>query len=288
MSLFDHYVAIDWSAANRPVTGADSIWIAHARRNGPEPIDTHNPSTRAEAMTIVARIIAETLIRRERMLLGFDFPFGYPYGAALLLAGAMRWSALWRKLDTLVIDADDNRSNRFTAAAALNRCLPPDAMRFWGHPHQHRYIGLSPKKPRDTAGALAEKRIVEMRQRGAKPVWQLTGAGCVGSQALLGIARLEALRNHSRLGTHIAVWPFETGFADVLNKPVILAEIYPSRHAVPKDAGIRDEAQVRTVVCDFARADQEGTLRDMLAGPSDLSTSERAIVLSEEGWIVGA
>ena len=36
MPLFDRYAIVDWSAANTPTTGKDSIWIALAEREGGE------------------------------------------------------------------------------------------------------------------------------------------------------------------------------------------------------------------------------------------------------------
>jgi len=42
-AVFDHYVIVDWSAAARPKTGRDSIWICH---RGPHGEICENPPTR--------------------------------------------------------------------------------------------------------------------------------------------------------------------------------------------------------------------------------------------------
>jgi molybdopterin molybdotransferase len=58
----------------------------------------------------------------------------------------------------------------------------------------------------------------------AKTCFQLMGAGSVGSQALLGIARLQGLRE--RYGAAISVAPFEEP-----ETQVVLAECYPGLFA---------------------------------------------------------
>jgi hypothetical protein len=139
-----------------------------------------------------------------------------------------------------------------------------------------------------TSIVMSERRRAEALARSAQPVWKLTGAGAVGSQALLGIARLEALRQYPSLAEHIAIWPFETGFADALNKPITIAEIYPSLFPLDDPAVLpKDRAQVETVVRRFADLDAAGLLQTFLSAPAYLASSEREIILTEEGWIAG-
>ena len=121
----------------------------------------------------------------------------------------------------------------------------------------------------------------------AQPVWKLAYPGSVGSQTLTGIARLEALR-HGPHEADIAIWPFETQFADSLEKPVVIAEIYPSLFDVDRSlSSTLDEAQVRTVASGFARQDAVGSFEAMLDGPRALGAHIRADALSHEGWMVG-
>src|SRR5260370_25966811 len=77
--LFDHYVIVDWSAASRPKTGRDSIWVCH---RGPHGERVDNPATRHLARQLLADILEAAMARHQRVLLGFDFPFGYPVGFA--------------------------------------------------------------------------------------------------------------------------------------------------------------------------------------------------------------
>ena len=75
--MFDTFLIVDWSAARMPKTGRDSIWIC---RHGPdgETSPTRRPGTRREGL--LAEMMAAAMTKGERVLLGFDFPFGYPAG----------------------------------------------------------------------------------------------------------------------------------------------------------------------------------------------------------------
>src|SRR5580693_8064224 len=115
---FDHYVIVDWSAAKQPKTGRDSIWVSH---RGPQGERCENPATRHLAKQLLTDIIAGAAQRGERMVLGFDFPFGYPAGFARRLGlDGMPWRAVWDEIAGLIEDREDNDNNRFVVAAALN------------------------------------------------------------------------------------------------------------------------------------------------------------------------
>jgi len=354
MPLFGRYIAVDWSAANTPKRGKDSIWIGELGPEGRVP--SANPSTRAAAMEAIATRLLSARQRNERVMLGFDFVFGYPRGGAAAIAaavldladppprgggggpptaveGAARlsgldsplhqlrwfprgeapglipspatrgritarpedrlgdqppWLQLWSTLARLVVDASDNSSNRFQLAEAINHRLA-EGPHFWGHPHQHSYVALHPRRPTTAYATIPERRLAERYVRTAQPVWKLIGVGSVGSQAMLGIARLEALRTDPRLAADIAVWPFETGFADDLGRPVIITEIYPSLFPVGEADGLpRDRAQVEITTARFAELDRAGLLATFLSPPAGLTADERVALIAEEGWIVGA
>ena len=274
---FDRYIAVDWSAANERRTGRDSIWIATA--DSEEELQVANPSTRSEAMRLL-----EDLCAQGRTLVGFDFAFGYPCGSAALPGGG-EWSAVWDWLAGNVRDGDDNRSNRFEAASRLNEGFASSGP-FWGHPHQHggRYTYLGTRKPDYLALGIRERRRVETIVPRAQPVWKLAYTGSVGSQALLGIRRLELWRR--KLGSDGSVWPFETRFADDLSAKVVIAEIYPSLWPVERgDASCLDKAQVRALASRMRQHAREGRLEEMLGGPSDDAVRNTAI--THEGWIYG-
>src|SRR5579862_2680181 len=143
---FDHYVIVDWSAANRPKTGRDSIWICH---RGPDGERCDNLSTRYLAKQRLGDILAAVSARGERALLGFDFPFGYPKGFAerLGLAGPP-WRAVWDEITRLIQDAADNNNNRFEVGEQLNLRVSGGAFPFWGCPPGRRYEFLAPRHHR--------------------------------------------------------------------------------------------------------------------------------------------
>lgn len=86
-----------------------------------------------------------------------------------------------------------------------------------------------------------ERRIADKHAKGAKTVWQLAYTGSVGSQVLLGLPALDRLRKSPSIAGSVAVWPFDGGLT-VTDKPVVLAELYPSllRTAVSRYAKRRN------------------------------------------------
>ena len=80
--MFETFVMVDWSAATVPRTGRDSIWICWHAKDGER---LENPPTRQAAKVLLADWLAAAVERGERVLIGFDFPFGYPAGFAARL-----------------------------------------------------------------------------------------------------------------------------------------------------------------------------------------------------------
>ena len=267
MSKFDSVAVVDWSAASalspaRP--SADAIWIGQAGG------ESRYFRGRALAEAALRALIAQEQAAGRRLLIGFDFPFGYPAGFAARLTGVARAQAVWAWLAARIADGPDNRNNRFAVAAAINRQMGGGGP-FWGCPAGLDLPGLPAVKSVDYAAlGLPERRAVERQVPRAQPVWKLYTTGAAGSQALMGlpmIHRLAALPG-------VAVWPFEA----LDGATVVLGEVYPSllARAVAADgAPVRDEAQVRLLARALARAD----LAPMLAVPD---------VAREEGWILGA
>ena len=197
--LFDAYVMVDWSAASKPKTGKDSIWIAEFSGDSGR-FTFSNPPTRTAATEELERRLAALTSSGKRVLLGFDFSLGYPAGTAdaLGLAGTA-WQAMHKHLFTTIEDGDDNSNNRFDVADQLNKSISGRDEPFWGiTSRRHASACLSGKKP--SIDSLPEFRLVERYLRdqklGApKSVWQLAYIGSVGSQSLMGIPRVSALRD---------------------------------------------------------------------------------------------
>jgi precorrin-8X/cobalt-precorrin-8 methylmutase len=290
-TLFDAYIFVDWSASSRPKRGRDSIWAADGwfMRSRMESGDVvlANLHTRCEAERWLVRRIRLHREAGRRVLVGFDFPFGYPEGSLrrLFPGNGYSWRTLWQHLEQAVRDGERNENNRFEVAKAINRLV--GERWYWGCPQKSSHDCLAPTK--QGRGLAPEYRLVEMmlRATGRQPfsVWQLLGAGAVGSQALVGLPVCERLVASVE---SLAVWPFQTGLrcpARGDGAGVVLCEIWPG---VLEVAGgehpVRDAAQVLSYVRAAAARDARGELSEWFEVPA-LPASDRGMVESE-GWIL--
>ena len=284
-ALFDHYVIVDWSAANQPRTGRDSIWVCH---RGPHGERVENPATRRLAHALLSEILTGTG-PDQRVLLGFDFPFGYPAGfAARLGLNGTPWRAVWDEIVRLLQDADDNKNNRFIVGAELNRRVSGGRFPFWGCPvgFSHDCLGPVHHRSHVDGESLAEKRLIDHWMVGAQPCWKLAYTGSVGSQVLTGIPVVRALRDDPRWAECARVWPFETGLGLGDDARIVFAEVWPSWwKACAKLGPPNDKAQVRTVAAIFAARDRCGELANWFAPPVEMADTGR--VIAEEAWTLG-
>ncbi len=197
-------------------------------------------------------ITALALSLPGRVLLGFDFPFGFAH-----------YRIPWSLLSALIEDSEDNTNNRFAVAAELNRRLTSGPAPFWGCPPKHAGPYLTATKP---PIALPERAT---EQRGAKPPWKLSYPGTCGSQSLTGIPHLQRLRATLE---DCSVWPFESP-----TTRYVIAEVYPSLCGAPPPGVCKDEWQVRT-------------LQNQLSHPATLRrylTVKLPPGARTEGWILG-
>jgi hypothetical protein len=286
LKLFDTYIIVDWSAARTPKTGRDSVWVCRLGADGETAL---NPPTRHAAREILASMLADAVTKGERVVAGFDFPFGYPAGfAARLGLKGEPWRATWDEIARLVEDRDDNHNNRFQVGAELNRRVSGAAFPFWGCPAGSAGDFLGPRHHRGhTAGeALKERRLIDDWMVGAQPCWKLAYTGSVGSQVLTGLPVVRALRDDPRWADRARVWPFETGLGIGGDARIVFAEVWPSWwKACPRLGPPNDKAQVRTVARIFAAADRVGELASWFT-PA-ISDAEAKQVVTEEAWTLG-
>jgi precorrin-8X/cobalt-precorrin-8 methylmutase len=285
--MFDAFAMVDWSAATVPRTGRDSIWICWHTKDGEK---LENPPTRHAAKSILADWLGAAVQRGERVLIGFDFPFGYPSGfAARLGLSGPPWRAVWDEIAGLLHDSEENGNNRFEIAAEFNRRVSNGCFPFWGRPPGFDTPFLGPKHHRaHESGGLAERRLVDLHIPSAQPCWKLLGAGSVGGQALTGIPVVRALRDDPRWVDRVRIWPFETGLQAPEQGTVVIAEVYPSLWAVyPADGEPKDAAQVRSVARFFAASDRTGEIAALFAGDPSLTRVQRQRVEAEEAWTLG-
>lgn len=277
MTGFDTVVMVDWSAAARAPRRPkpDAIFAAVARDGVVEP--ACYLGHRIEAEVWLADLFAAERAAGRRVLAGFDFPFGYPQGFAEALTGQPDPFALWDWVAARIVD-DPKRNNRFEVAGAIN-ALFPGIGPFWGNGSLREVPDLPRKGRARTPNPFPERRAIEDRHKGAFTLWQLSGAGAVGSQTLMGLPVLSRLRRH--FASDLAVWPFEAPAAGI-----VLAEVWPSLLApavaaeLARSGGIKDARQVEVLARALASLSHEA-----LAQVMDVSAEPQA---AEEGWILGS
>lgn len=274
---FDTVAVVDWSASALPSpaqASADAIWIGICHKAGEQALYFR---TRDAAEAALGALMEAEQAAGRRLLIGFDFPMGYPAGFAHALTGRAEARAVWGWLELRITDGPRNANNRFAVAQGINQMFAA-AGPFWGRPRTLDLPGLPERKAVDYPGlGLTERRRVESVVPRAQPVWKLYTTGSVGSQALMGLPMIARLA--ARAG--VTVWPFAPG------GDVVLAEVYPSlidpAVAVRMARGeIKDRAQVRLLARSLYHLARDGGLQAVMADVPD--GPER----QEEGWILGA
>ena len=289
---FDEYITVDWSSASSPQIGPNSIWICTLiwRPEAPQKSTLHNIPTRSAATEWLRGHLYSSSQAGNRILVGFDFPFGYPTGTASALGmQGPQWRNIWQLLFEGLSDNPNNENNRFDLAEYLNQQITGEAFPFWGNvrDEKRKYLLRRGRRPHEQ-NDVAERRLVEQLVPSAQPVWKLAGVGSAGSQALTGIPAVWSLRFDPHLAAKTRIWPFETGLRIEPSAQIIMAEIYPSifpLHLIkgkPKDA-----AQVTSAARALAIADINDQIDSFFGGLSDLNKRDKTVIENEEAWILG-
>ena len=314
MPLFDTYIMTDWSGGSRRRKNRrDAIWIAYGGIEDDSP-QTESPPSRSEAVQLIRSLLLERITVRSRVLVCFDFAYGYPVDFAAALEAAtgksdLPWRLVWRYLSETVKDDEatlpsrkpTNRSNRFEVANLINSSLSSSreaAGPFWCSAAEAAYLHIPQRQPDQpfvsAQGYLIKPlRLTDKRAKSGTP-FRLFGTASVGGQSITGIPRLYKLRNEPELAPRSSVWPFETGWAIKASWlpnhiSIIHAEIYPSVKE-PKPDPIKDRGQVHAM-WEWARdLDRQDQLWYEFARPADIEpgSKEDIAVQLTEGWILGS
>ncbi|WP_425078970.1 gephyrin-like molybdotransferase Glp [Ruegeria denitrificans] len=266
MSQFQTFAMVDWSGGNDtgPTRRKDAIWACIVR-NG-KVLDPEYLRNRLVAEQWLDALIHAELMAGRRLLLGFDFPFGYPCGFARAMTGTDDPLALWDWFDQHIEDSP-KANNRFDLAGRINLQFGGRGP-FWMNGLRRDIDGL-PRTKSDYSNPFPNRRAVETLAKGSFTCWQMAGAGAVGGQVMMGLPVLNRLRH--RFAGQISVWPFEP-----LDKPVAFVEIWPSLTlGAPPEGRIKDEWQVEQVAL---------TLSGLTEQELDAQLNVSA---AEEGWILG-
>jgi hypothetical protein len=179
-------IAVDWSGSLSEAR--KRLWLAEA--SGGRLVRVECGRDRTD----VVRHLIECARHQPRLVIGLDFAFSFPRWFADHL-GARSGREVW---EAVARSGED----------WLERCPPP----FWGQPCKPRPPPVA-RRSDWRATELAHLPVAGFRP---KSVFQIGGAGSVGTGSLRGMPFLRQLQDAG-----IAVWPF-----DAARLPMAL-EIYP-------------------------------------------------------------
>jgi len=210
-------VAVDWSGDKGPGQKKKiwaGVWTAASSSAKGGTVTLESGRTRVELMQWLVELARET----PRMVVGFDFSFSYP-AWFLRELGIGSAPEFWR----VVADGQgekwlhrDCEDGRFWGRAGSRRHGKKPA-EFCGE-HAHRMLRRAEtvlKVRAEMTDPLAVARIAGIAP---KSVFQIGGAGAVGTASLRGMPRLLVLRSAG-----FKIWPFDK--PDLQRAPVVV-EIY--------------------------------------------------------------
>ena len=194
-------IAIDWSGAK---TGARrKIWLAEACGGRLTRLESGRDGTE-----VVEHVIREAA--DPDVVVGLDFAFSFPCWYAKEL-GAKSIEELWK----LVTEQGEEW---------LRSCPHP----FWGRPGKRKPDWKNPS----CHFRLTEEHAAEPKGSSPKSVFQIGGAGAVGTGSIRGMSHLATLRKEG-----FSIWPFHE-----VQTPLVI-EIYPRLLTGPVNRSDFDERQ---------------------------------------------
>ena len=223
-------VAVDWSG--RAKGAAEAIWLARVVDG--RLCELENGMERAE---VIARVV-ELKDEDRQTFVGLDFAFGFPAWFARergWRTGREVWDAM-----------------RDGSESILRDCPAP----FWGR--RDKRLPAGSEMFRASEGPL-----------GAKSVFQIGGAGAVGTGSLRGMPHLATLADAG-----FSIWPFDDP------QPPLVVEIYPRLLTSPPV--VKSRHRQRRDHLDAHFADQCERLRERAAGSEDaFDAAVSALVMAE-------
>jgi len=214
--MVQRVVGIDWSGRVDAAGQRRHIWagIWTKDSNGKVSVRLEAGRTRAE----VAEWLIEMARETPRMVVGFDFCFSFPAWFVRDEHGVRSAPEFWRRV------VEGGHAERWLIRGAEDR-------RFWGKPHkrpaefsgEHLHRMLRGTDIDCKIAALIPEGERQARVKGITPksVFQVGGAGSVGTASLRGFAVLLRLREAG-----FRVWPFDApALAGASPRPLVV-EMY--------------------------------------------------------------
>lgn len=269
-------VGIDWSgrvdAAGQRRHIWAGIWTKDAR--GTVTVRLEAGRTRLE----VAEWLAEMARETPRMVVGFDFCFSFPAWFVRDEHGVGSAPEFWRRV------VEDGFVERWLMRGAEDR-------RFWGKPHKrpaefsgenlHRMLRATDIDHKIAAHIPEAERRALVKGIAPKSVFQIGGAGSVGTASLRGFAVLLRLREAG-----FRVWPFDRAALVGRDPKPLVVEMYTRLNtgAVRKsNAEARAEYLRKKRKGDAAYAGlSRGVMQKALAGEDAFDALVSTMVMAEQ------
>lgn len=207
---FERFIGIDWSGAEKP---GNRIQVAQCFSGKKVPEIINNRKQQNWRRKDIIDWLAELHHDGQRVLVGFDFAFAYPYcdkGAYFPgpVPSPETVEALWEIIDAICQDSTDFYGGPFYK--------PQDAM--FGE-----YLHYPFKKGKRYEGRLRKTDASCLNIRGCVPasVFKCLGAASVGIGSIVGMRLLHHVNN--KLNQSFLIWPFQ----DLDNFRSVIVEIFP-------------------------------------------------------------
>jgi hypothetical protein len=202
---FDEFIAIDWSGA---VGRYNGIAVADCRLGCAAPHLVQPAGTRWSRREI-AEWLANRLGKRKRLLIGFDFAFGFPFEHCGYLGGLAKGIrdifGLWALIEQRCVAEPDFGCRSFIEDPGL-------AHLFWkAGPRPSMWVERK---------RVAEHACAETTKTRPDTLYKLLHSKQVGKASITGMRVLNYL--HMLRKDCVAIWPFE------IPRSSAIVEIYPT------------------------------------------------------------
>ena len=205
-------VAVDWSGRKDAAGQRRHIWAGVWTAG--EAVRLECGRTRAEVVEWLVELARET----PRMVVGFDFCFGFPAWFVRDEHGSASGPEFWERVER------EGLAERWLARGGVDA-------RFWGKPHRrpeefsgerlHRMLRATDIDCKLAALIPEAERAARVKGIAPKSVFQIGGAGSVGTASLRGFAVLLRLRE-----AEFRVWPFDVPGLSLQRPKPLVVEMY--------------------------------------------------------------
>jgi len=279
MMKFDYFVGVDWSGSGRSWQKGLQVAIAEPGVVAPSLRRGHGPRGQWSRETL-ALWLGE-LVQKKRVLIGFDFAFGFPAVDRTLCNTSLNWEYVENLCKH---DGNFYGGKFFKALDAAHTCLV-------NSPWHKRGICYEAKRFRAT-------EVAASKTPGATPqsVFNAIGPAQVGPSSISGMRTLLYLQKD--YSAQSLIWPFE----EVDDSRSVIVEIFPRYFALSRRLSPRlsNHTSLNAALAAFGSEpvlkppDSEDEGDALLSAAALRALSTEAVffelpdhLIRKEGWIFG-